>query len=68
MKYGAITVVFLLIAVSLSGAPPNQQVNRICLFHLAAKTEEANEIRSIMIVELTREMEKWGFAIIPEQT
>jgi len=68
VKYGAITVVFVLIALSLSGVPPDQQVNRICLFLLAAKTEEANEIRSIVIEELTREMEKRGFAIIPEQT
>ncbi|UCF96214.1 MAG: hypothetical protein JSV89_13620 [Spirochaetaceae bacterium] len=68
MKYGAITLVFLLIAVSLSGTPPDQKVNRTCLLLLATETEEANEIRSIVIEQLTREMEKWGFAIIPEQT
>jgi hypothetical protein len=68
VKYGAIAVVFALIALSLSGTPADQQATRVCLFLVAAKTEEANEIRSILIAELTREMEKWAFAIIPEQT
>jgi hypothetical protein len=68
VKYGAITVVFVIIAVSLSATPPDQQVNRICMFLFATETEEANEIRSIVIEELTREMEKRGFTIIPEQT
>jgi hypothetical protein len=67
VKYGAIAVVFMFMALSLAGAPPDEQVNRVCLF-LLAETEEANEIRSIVIEELTREMEKWGFAIVPEQT
>jgi len=68
VKYGAITLVFLLTAVSLSGTPPDQQVNGTCLLLLATETEEENEIRSIVIEELTRELGKWGFTIIPEQT
>jgi len=68
VKYCAITAVFLLIAVSLPGTPPNEQVNKSCLFLFATETEEADRIRSIVIEELTREMEKWGFTIIPEQT
>ncbi len=67
VKCGVITVLFVLVAVSLSGAPSDQQTNRVCLFLSAAQTEEANAIRSILIVELTREMEKQGFSIIPEQ-
>jgi hypothetical protein len=66
MKYGAIAVVFMFMALSLAGAPPGQRVNRICLF-LLAETEEANEIRSIVIEELTREVKKRDFTIIPEQ-
>ena len=68
MKYSAIALVFLLIPVALSGTPPDQQVNRTWLFILGTETEEATEIRSIVIEQLSRELEKWGFAIIPEQT
>ena len=67
VKYRAITVVFVLIAVSLFGTPHDQQVIRIFLFLSTAQNEEANEIRSIIIGDLAREMEKSGFAIIPEQ-
>ena len=68
MKYRAVAVVFALIAFSPSGTPADQQATRVCLFLPAANTEEVNTFRSIVIVELTREMEKRGFAIIPEQT
>lgn len=62
-----ITAVFVLTAVSLFGTPPDQQPSRICLFVGAARTEEANEIRSIVVEELTHQIEKSGFAMIPEQ-
>jgi hypothetical protein len=68
VKYRAVAVVFALIALSPSGTPADQQATRVCLFLPAANTEEVNKFRSIVIVELTREMEKRGFAIIPEQT
>ena len=67
VKHWAISVAFILIAVSLTGIPPDPQANTICLFLLPAKTEEANEIRSIVIEDLIHEMEKSGFSIVPEQ-
>jgi endonuclease III len=60
VKHGAIALVFLLMAVSLSGTPRDQQTNKIWLYLFATETEEAKEIRTIVIQELTREIEKRG--------
>jgi hypothetical protein len=68
MKHWAVTVVFVLTAVSISGTPPDQRVNTVCLFLQEAGNEEADEIRSIVIEDVKHEMEKRGFAIVPEQT
>ena len=68
VKHWVITAVIVLIAVPLSGIPPDQRVCSICLFFPEAKNEESNEIRSILIGELTHEMGKSGITIIPEHT
>lgn len=68
MRYRVLTVLFLLMAASLPGSPPDQQAHRVWLYLTASKTEEAEEIRSIVVADLTREMERQGFSIIPEQT
>lgn len=68
MKYRVIAGIFALIGLSLFGTPADQQATRVCFFLWADKTEEADNFRSIVIIELTCEMEKCGFAIIPEQT
>ena len=68
MRYRILTVLFLLMAASLPGSPPDQQAHRVWLYLTASKTEEAEEIRSIVVADLTREMERRGFSIIPEQT
>ena len=68
MKYGVITLSFLLMAGSLSGDPPDQRANSVWLYLYASDSEEAGEIRSIVAADLTREIEKQGFSILSEQT
>jgi hypothetical protein len=68
VKYGVITLSFLLMAGSLSGDPPDQRANSVWLYLYASDSEEAGEIRSIVTTDLTRELEKQGFSILSEQT
>ena len=67
MRCGAIAGIFALIALSLSATPADRQASRVCLLLPTANTEEVDKFRSIVIEELTREMESQGHTVIPEQ-
>lgn len=68
VKSGVIAVLFVLLAVSLSTTPSDQLAISVWLFLSSGKSDEADDIRSIVVVDLIREMEKQGFSIIPEQS
>jgi hypothetical protein len=59
-------VAFVLLAVSMAGALPEPQKSRVWLYLPAVETEEASTIASIMAFELTAELEKQGFSVLPE--
>lgn len=62
----ASVVAFVLLAISMAGALPEPQKSRVWLYLPAVESEEASTISSIMAFELTAELEKQGFSVLPE--
>lgn len=66
LRHKASVVAFVLLAVSMAGALPEPQKSRVWLYLPAVESEEASTISSIMAFELTAELEKQGFSVLPE--